>query len=88
MKAAQVQLDASARNVANMETAGYQRRVFQQTTQSNGGASSQVFNSMKAEPSLETDVVNQLQAKNRFLANLSVFKTGNAMMGSLLDQKA
>jgi len=35
--------------------------------------------------SLETELVGQLSAKNAFLANLSVFRTNNEMMGSLLD---
>jgi flagellar basal body rod protein FlgC len=34
------------------------------------------------------DVVDQLQAKNAFLANLSIFKANNKMAGALLDEKA
>jgi hypothetical protein len=33
-------------------------------------------------------VVSQLQAKNAFLANLSVFKTSNKMAGALMDKTA
>jgi len=33
-------------------------------------------------------LVQQLQAKNSFLVNLSVFQTSNDMMGSLLDTVA
>jgi hypothetical protein len=35
--------------------------------------------------SIVADVVGLLQSKNAFLANLSVFKTADAMAGSLLD---
>jgi flagellar basal body rod protein FlgC len=33
-------------------------------------------------------MVQQLQAKNAFLANLSVFKTSNAVLGTLLNISA
>jgi flagellar hook protein FlgE len=88
MKAAQTQLDASASNVANWQTPGYQRRVIQQTTRVDGGVSSQVVRSNVDGPAEETDMVMQLQAKSSFIANLSVFKTENSMLGSLLNEKA
>jgi flagellar hook-associated protein FlgK len=88
MHAAQAQLNASASNVANAQTEGYQRRAVQQSPQADGGVSTQVVAAQQAGPALEDDLVNQLQAKNAFLANLAVFKTGNALAGALLDQKA
>ena len=88
MSAAQVQLDTSAGNVANAQTAGYRRREVQQSPQKDGGVSTQVLASAEQGASLETDLVNQLQAKNAFLANLAVFKTSNAMAGALLDKEA
>lgn len=39
-------------------------------------------------PSLQADVISQLQAKNAFLVNLRTFQAGDAMLGSLLDAKA
>lgn len=88
MQAAQVQLDTSANNVANAQTEGFKRRQVEQTAQAAGGVSTQVVQATDPGPALEADLVNQLQAKNAFLANLAVFKTSNAMAGSLLDQKA
>ena len=41
-----------------------------------------------ATPTLEDDVVSQLQAKNAFLVNLRVFQTGDEMLGALIDVKA
>ena len=88
MNAAQAQLDTSAGNVANAQTEGYRRRAVQQSPQADGGVATQVVTTAKPGPALETDLVNQLQAKNAFLANLAVFKTSNAMAGALLDKKA
>jgi flagellar hook protein FlgE len=89
MQAAQTRLDASAHNIANQQTEGFQPLEVQQSTQQGGGVSSQVERSSSgAGPSLEDDVVAQLQAKNSFLANLNVFKTNDSMMGSLLNIRA
>ena len=87
MNAAQTQLDAAAGNVANAQTEGYRRREVQQSPQADGGVSASVVSTQEQGPSLETDLVNQLQAKNAFLANLAVFKTGNAMAGAQLNTK-
>lgn len=88
MNAAQVQLDTAASNVANAQTTGYRRREVQQSPQADGGVSTKVLATPQQGPALETDLVNQLEAKNAFLANLAVFKTSNAMAGALLDKKA
>lgn len=37
--------------------------------------------------SLECHIVGQLVAKNAFLANLTVFRTSNKMLGSLLNSQ-
>ncbi len=88
MQAAQTLLNTSASNIANAQTPAYQRRVVAQSAQSGGGVSTTVGLAPQAGPALETDVVTQLQAKNQFLANLAVFKTANAMTGTLLDKTA
>ncbi len=88
MNAAQAQMEVAAGNVANAQTEGYQRRALQQSPQPDGGVSTQVVVAARQEPALAADMVAQLQAKNAFLANLAVFKTGNAMAGALLDKKA
>ena len=86
MNAAQVLLDASANNIANLDTSGYRRREVVQSAQAGGGVSTSVTKSRVEGPSLVADVVSQLQAKNAFLANLAVFKTSNKMTGALLDK--
>lgn len=86
MNAAQVLMDASANNIANLDTSGYRRREVVQNAQAGGGVSTSVTKSNVEGPSLVADVVSQLQAKNAFLANLAVFKTSNKMAGALLDK--
>ena len=87
MRAAQTSLDASAHNVANLNTPGFRRQEVVQTEEKEGGVSTTITQSRVEGPALETDLVAQLQAKNAFLANLSVFKTSNQMAGGLLDKK-
>ena len=88
MNAAQTQLQASANNVANLATPGYRRQEVLQTPRAGGGVQTRVARAQAVGPSLEADVVAQLQAKNSFLANLAVFKTGSQLTGTLLDEKA
>lgn len=88
MQAAQTSLDVSASNVANLETPKYHRRRVVQTTQADGGVSASVATTSEPGSALETDLVAQLQAKNAFLSNMTVFKTSAKMAGALLDEKA
>lgn len=88
LQAAQTRLNASAHNIANGQTEGFRRLEVQQQPQVNGGVSTQVNRAATPSAELTTDIVDQLQAKNSFLANLSVFKTSERMLGSLFDAKA
>lgn len=88
MQAAQTQLQASAHNIANLETPGFRREEVEQTPQLGGGVSAAISRSDVQGAALVADVVAQLQAKNAFLANLALFKTANAMAGALLSEKA
>ena len=82
--AAQTALDAAAQNIANLGTAGYRRQQAVQTPLADGSAASLTRAAMPGNAP-ETDMVGLLQAKNAFLANLAVFRTGDRMTGSLLD---
>lgn len=88
MAAAQTRLQTSAHNIANLPTEDFRRQQVSQTPQSGGGVSTTLSRAESTGPALEADVVAQLQAKNEFLANLSVFKTANKMQGALLNEKA
>ena len=88
MAAAQTRLQTSAHNIANLPTENFRRQEVSQTPQPGGGVSTTVSQAAQPGSALEADVVAQLQAKNEFLANLSVFKTTNTMQGALLDVTA
>jgi len=88
MNAAQTWLQTSAHNIANLNTHGFQRQEVTQSALVEGGTRAEPSRADSIGANLETDMVQQLQAKNLFLANLSVFKTSNATLGSLLDTLA
>ena len=88
LNAAQTQLQASASNVANASTPSYRRQQVLQSAQPGGGVQTETVRTDATGSSLEADVVAQLQAKNSFLANLAVFKTSQALTGTLLNEKA
>jgi flagellar basal body rod protein FlgG len=85
MNAAGVSLQASAHNIANLATPGFRRAVSVQASSAFGGVSASLAQASGPGDSPETDMVGLLQAKNAFLSNLAVFRTGDRMMGSLLD---
>ena len=88
MNAAQMSLNSSANNIANSNTAGFQRQQVVLTAQAEGGVSSALSSAGTGTDPMVVDVVGLLQAKNAFLANLAVFKTSDKMTGALLDQTA
>ena len=85
MNAAQSALGVSAHNIANLGTPNFRRQQVQQVAAASGGVTTQVGQAAEPGESLATDVVDMLQAKNAFLANLSVFRTSDRMTGALLD---
>lgn len=88
MRAAQVSLNSSAHNVANQSTEKFRREEVTNKEAANGGVTTAVTQASTEGAALATDMVAQLQAKNAFLANLSVFKTHDKMTGTLLNAKA
>lgn len=85
MNVAQTSLRVGAHNIANLGTTGFRREQVMQTANAAGGTSASVVQASVAGHSLESDLLGQLQAKNAFLANLAVFRTGDRMAGALLD---
>jgi flagellar hook protein FlgE len=88
MNAAQVQLNVSANNIANMNTPDYKRQAANLKSQPQGGVQASVSTTSDTGDNLAADIVGQLQAKNAFLANLAVFKTHDKMVGALFNEKA
>ena len=90
LQAAQLRLDASANNVANMNTPNYRRQVVQQEA---AAGSTGVRATVQREPqaegvALEKEAVEQISATYAFKANLQTIKAQDEMMGSLLNVKA
>ncbi len=90
LQAAQLRLDASANNVANMNTPGYRREVVaQQEAKGSAGVSATIEReSSEKGVALEQEAVEQMSATYAFKANLQTIKAQDQMMGSLLDVKA
>lgn len=88
MNAALAHLGASAHNIANENTEGFRREEVGQAEQAEGGVGTWRERAPRLGHELERDVVGQLAASNAFLANLAVFRTSDAMAGSLLDIRA
>lgn len=88
MNTAQTTLQASAQNIANLNIPDSPQQEVTQSTQIQGGTSANIVTTNNTVADVGTDLMQQLQAKNSFLVNLSVFRTNNEMMGSLLDTLA
>ena len=85
MSAARVSLQASAHNISNLSTEGFRRQQVVQSATPAGGVRVSLSQTTQPGNAPETDMVRLLQAKNSFLVNLAVFRTGDRMMGALLD---
>ncbi len=86
MNAAQTALSASASNIAKAGTERLRRQHAQESSLSARGVTAVVVQGdPTAGDGLVTDVVDMLQTRNSFLANLAVFKTGSKMTGALMD---
>lgn len=85
LNAAQTRLHSGAHNIANLGTPGFHRQEVLQASRAAGGVDVALSRAESAGPAMEADMVDMLQAKNAFLANLAVFKAGDRVTGSLLD---
>jgi flagellar hook protein FlgE len=85
MQAAQAGLDVAGHNIANLATTGFRRQSLEASPAPNGGVTTSVRQASEPGDDLATDMVGLLTSKNAFLANLAVFRTGDRMLGALLD---
>jgi flagellar basal body rod protein FlgC len=85
LNAAQTRLQVAAHNIANLSTPDFRRQEVTQNALAGGGTRAVIGRADSTGSSLEADMVQQLLAKNSFLANLSVLKVSNETLGSLLD---
>ena len=88
MQAAQLRMSSSAHNVANVQTPGFNRQqVVQQAQPPQAGVQARV-QSQPEGTELNTEAVEQIAASYAFKANALVLRTGDEMLGSLLDVRA
>jgi len=85
MQAAQLSMQASANNIANLATPGYRREVVSSTADPAGGVQAGVSKAGPSDGDPTADLVGLLAAKNDFVANVTVFKRENQALGTLLD---
>ena len=88
MASASTGLGSSAHNIANMQTEGFRRQTVGYRELDGGGVTARVDRAATPGHAIERDVVDQISAKNAFLANLAVFRTSDAMAGEVLDLMA
>ena len=85
LQAAQLRLDSSAHNVANMNTPGFRRQaVEQQAAPDQGGVQAQTTRMPAPGVALEQDVVEQMAASYAFKANVLVLRTAKDEAASLI----
>lgn len=84
---AQTRLDVSANNIANLSTENFTRKEVKQADTLNGGTNvADIQNATQSGNNLEADMVEQINARNTYMTNLSVFKSNNDMlMGTIID---
>jgi flagellar hook-associated protein FlgK len=88
LQAAQEAARASAHNIANAETEDFRRVEVTQQAREGGGVDTHTRRAGTPGSALEQDVVDQLKARNAFLANLAVFRRADRMAGALFDLEA
>ena len=89
LQAAQLRLDSSAHNVANLNTPGFRRQtVDQQAAPAPGGVQARVAAPAGRGVALEAEAVEQISATYAFQANLLVLRRADEMAGALLDVRA
>lgn len=100
LQAAQVRMGAAAHNVANAQTPDFRRQTVTAQATANasgvggaatgGGQGVAVRTGQATQPgaNLVQDVVDQLAARQAFVANLGVLKTSSDTLGSLLSVRA
>lgn len=89
LHAAQLRLESSAHNVANLATPGFQAQgIGQHAIAPLGGVASYPERLPQGEVSLEREAVEQIAVSYAFKANALVLRTADDMLGSLLDVRA
>jgi len=86
LQAAQLRMEVSAHNIANMNTPGFTpQRVREQALAPLSGVSAQVVRADHPGVALEHEAVEQIAASAAYRANVFVLRMAQATTGTLLD---
>lgn len=85
MAAAMAGMQVAARNIANTGVGGFERQRAEAVTSAAGGVDIRVGRAGGPGDRIEADLVGLLQAKNSFLANLTLFRRADEALASLID---
>lgn len=96
MNASTQNVQATANNVANLQSENYQARRLEQTEELDGGTRNNQLriSEEQANPPggsnvrLEREMVNLIADQNAYSANAGQIRTAAQMMGTVLDMKA
>jgi flagellar hook protein FlgE len=88
LQAAQTHMGSAAHNIANAATPAFRRQVVAQQTAPSGGVTTQIQRAPRAGEALIEDMVALKLNERLFAANLSVLRTRDRMLGTLLDVQA
>ncbi len=88
LQAAQTRMASSAHNIANAVTPNFRRQVVAQQTVPGGGVATSIERAPAAGAALAEDLVALKLAQHLFGANLTVLRTHDRMLGTLLDVEA
>ncbi len=89
LQAAQLRLNASAHNVANLHTPGFKAHTVQlQAVAPSAGVQAHAAQAAQPGVALVAEGVAQMAATYAFKANVLVLRTADEMAGALLDVRA
>ena len=89
LRAAQLRMDTSAHNVANLNTPGFRRQtVSSEAVAGQGGVAASDGRAAQAGVAVESEAVEQIAATYAFKASLQLLGTDDRMRGALLDERA
>jgi flagellar hook-associated protein FlgK len=88
LQSAQLRLDSTANNVANVATPGFRRQEAVAEARPEGGVNTRLQKAEQPGVNLEEEVVEQMSASVAYRANLQVVRTTDRTLGALLNEKA
>lgn len=88
LNAASLRLDSAAHNIANLQTPEFRRQQVRQQALPEGGVRAELDRAVQPGDALAEDIVGQMAASIDYRASLKLLKTGDELLGRLLDLRA